>query len=95
MTSGRGKRAVIINNIKSGMIEQAIFILKAPAGESLAGAGSGIVAEAQEIINSYIDTIEGKRAVYKRKRFSKNMALFALLGAGFVATIAVGLLLLL
>ncbi len=95
MTSGKGKRAVIINNIKSGMIEQAIFILKSPAGESLAGAGSGIVAEAQEIINSYIDTIEGRRIGDRKKRFTKNTALFAMLGAGFVATIVVSLLLLL
>lgn len=95
MTGGKGKRAVIINNIKSGMIEQAIFILKSPAGESLAGAGSGIVAEAQEIINSYIDTIEGRRIGDRKKRFSKNALLIAILGAGFAATIAVGLLLLL
>ncbi|MBQ3573694.1 MAG: hypothetical protein IJA16_03755, partial [Clostridia bacterium] len=93
MTGGKGKRAVIINNIKSGMIEQAIFILKSPAGESLAGAGSGIVAEAQEIINSYIDTIEGRRIGDRKKRFSKNALLIAILGAGFAATIAVGLLL--
>lgn len=95
MTSGKGKRAVIINNIKSGMIEQAIFILKAPAGESLAGAGGGIVAEAQEIINSYIDTIEGRRIGERKKRFSKNIALIAMLGAGFAAIMIAGLLLLL
>lgn len=95
MTSGKGKRAVIINNIKSGMIEQAIFILKSPAGESLAGAGSGIVAEAQDIINSYIATIEGKRIAVRKKRFLKNTALLAMLGIGFAAVMVVGLLILL
>ena len=58
MTEKKGKRAVIISNIKSNSIEQAIFILKSPAYDASFDAGSGIVAEAQEIINSYINTIE-------------------------------------
>ena len=57
MTDRKGKRAIIINNIKSDSIEQAIFILK-PSAESRPNSGGGIVAEAQEIINSYIKTME-------------------------------------
>ncbi len=57
MTKQKGKRAVIISNIKSETIEQAIFILKTPSYEQSA-AGSSIVAEAQQIINSYIQTME-------------------------------------
>ena len=95
MTSKKGRRAVIINNIKSGMIEQAIFILKSPAGESLTGLGGGIIAEAQEIINSYIDTIEGKRVGDRKKQFFKNAAWIGMLGAGIAALIIAGLLLLL
>lgn len=67
MTAKKGKRAVIISNIKSSSIEQAIFILKSPAYDASFDAGSGIVAEAQEIINSYINTIE-KNAFGRRKK---------------------------
>ncbi len=56
MMAKSSKRVVIINNIKSEKIEQAIFILK--------GSGSQkpdrfIVREAQEIINDYINKVEG------------------------------------
>lgn len=85
MTEKTGKRAVIINNIKSGSIEQAIFILKTPVFEKN-GVGSGIVAEAQEIINSYINTIEGVRPERRDGRLIKGI----LLGLGF-AICAVGL----
>ncbi len=59
MTDRKGKRAVVINNIKSGSIEQAIFVLRNSAYESGGSAGSAIVAEAQEIINNYISLVEG------------------------------------
>lgn len=65
MTDKNGMRAVIINNIKSGYIEQAIFILKSNAYDLCPEAGGGIVAEAQEIINSYIETIERNKK-YKK-----------------------------
>ena len=65
MSRGKGKRAVIIKDIKSGIIEQAIFILKSPACEQNVSPGSVIVAEAQEIINGYISRTEGGQ--YSRK----------------------------
>lgn len=85
MTDKKGKRAVVINNIKSGSIEQAIFILKTSAGESAGGVGSAIVAEAQEIINNYICMVEGSA----KRKFTKNkkMTIFAAGAIGFLATI--------
>ena len=76
MTEKKGKRAVIISNIKSNSIEQAIFILKSPAYDTSFDAGSGIVAEAQEIINSYINTIE-KNTFGKRKKLAGITAVIA------------------
>ena len=76
MTEKKGKRAVIISNIKSNSIEQAIFILKSPAYDASFDAGSGIVAEAQEIINSYINTIE-KNTFGKRKKLTGKTAVIA------------------
>ena len=76
MTEKKGKRAVIISNIKSSSIEQAIFILKSPAYDASFDAGSGIVAEAQEIINSYINTIE-KKAPGKRNKAAGKTAVIA------------------
>ncbi len=59
MTDKKGKRAVIINNIRSKSIEQAIFILKSPEAEGSVDPGGFIIAEAQDIINSYIRRMEG------------------------------------
>lgn len=70
MTESTGKRAVIINNIHSKSIEQAIFILR-PTAEMTTSVGTGIVAEAQEIINSYIMQVE-KAGKYEN---SKSRAL--------------------
>ncbi len=81
MTAGKGKRAVIINNIKSGTIEQAIFILKPPACESNISAGSVIVAEAQEIINSYISRVEGPKPFYRKQSIFKSTAFFVIASA--------------
>ena len=46
MAENRGKRAVIISNIKSQSIEQAIFILKTPtsARTQQPNSGKGIIA---------------------------------------------------
>lgn len=69
MAERRGKRAVIISNIKSQSIEQAIFILKSPnsARAEQTNGGSGIIAEAQDIINSYIKSVEEPELAAKRK----------------------------
>ncbi len=81
MTERKSKRAIIISNIKSESIEQAIFILKATA--ETAASGGGIVAEAQEIINSYINTIE--RAGERKKRGGRRFA--AIIMGGFAAAL--------
>lgn len=59
MTDKKGKRAVIINNIRSKSIEQAIFILKSPEPEGCVDPGGYVIAEAQDIINNYIRRMEG------------------------------------
>ncbi len=58
MTEKNGKRAVIINNIRSKSIEQAIFILKSPEKDGCVDPGGYVISEAQEIINSYIRRME-------------------------------------
>ncbi len=57
MLARSSKRVVIINNIKSDKIEQAIFILK---GSSAQKVDSVVVREAQDIIDNYIKKLEGK-----------------------------------
>lgn len=57
MIARNAKRVVIINNIKSDKIEQAIFILK---GSSSQKVDRFIVREAQEIIDKYIKRVEAK-----------------------------------
>ncbi|MBO5505452.1 MAG: hypothetical protein J5984_03130 [Clostridia bacterium] len=50
MTTRFSKHAIIIDNIKSDSIEQAIFILKSHKGKAL---DRDIVAEAQDIVDRY------------------------------------------
>ncbi len=85
MTDKKGKRAVVINNIKSGSIEQAIFILKTTACESTGSVGSTIIAEAQEIINSYINMVE--RPPKRKYERSKWVTVVVAAAIGFLATI--------
>ncbi len=80
MAERRGKRAVIISNIKSDSIEQAIFILRSSSAEPTAAAvGRGIVEEAQEIINNYINTIEMPEAAERSVRSRRFAAVLAVL----------------
>lgn len=79
MTAKKARRVVIINDIKSDMIEQAIFILKSNDLDQLPqAAGSNLVAEAQNIINSYIGTLERSTVRLKKKG---SVARFLKLGA--------------
>ena len=50
MTTRFSKHAIIIDNIKSESIQQAIFILKAKKGNAI---DRDIVAEAQDIVDRY------------------------------------------
>ncbi len=54
MTARTQRRVVIINNIKSDKIEQAIFILKGGAQQKV---DRFIVREAQEIIDNYVKRV--------------------------------------
>ncbi len=55
MTAKSSRRVVIINNIKSDRIEQAIFILR---GDKDGKPSSFVLQEAQEIIDNYIHKIK-------------------------------------
>ncbi len=88
MTARSSKRVVIINNIKSDKIEQAIFILK---GSSVQKVDRFIVREAQGIIDNYIKNIENKPcsdndfAMPHRRRFK--------IGGGLITVIVTAILL--
>ena len=60
MTDRKSRRVVIINNINSDTIDQAIFILKSDKKDAqLSKSADGdIVREAQNIINNYIRQVE-------------------------------------
>lgn len=81
MTGRNGKRAVIINNIHSDSIEQAIFILKPDRPRESSCVGSGIIAEAQEIINNYIIAVEGGTKPAERKLFKPLLCAACFLAA--------------
>ena len=60
MTDKKSRRVVIINNIKSDTIDQAIFILKSDKNQITSPRVENSVAyEAQNIINNYIRRVEG------------------------------------
>jgi len=65
------KKVVIINNIKSGEIEQAIFILK---GKTEEVPDSTIIEEANEIIKNYIrhTGVSGDLRGTRKKRWFKR-----------------------
>ncbi len=57
MTDKKSRRVVIIDNIKSETIDQAIFILKSDK-RLVPYSENSVAAEAQNIINSYIRRVE-------------------------------------
>ena len=58
MKDKKTKKVVIINDINSDTIEQAILILKNNGIATATTAGQHIVREAGNVINSYIKTVE-------------------------------------
>ena len=68
MKDKQSKKVVIINDIKSDAIEQAILILRS-SGSSPESVPPGyhIVTGAQNIINSYIQTLEKTQAGLTRR----------------------------
>ena len=90
MTERKSRRVVIINNINSETIDQAIFILKSDRGDIMLSGGKNtdIVREAQKIIDNYIRQVElfktdkganKKTARKKRKRAKSILGLMTVL----------------
>lgn len=74
MKTNPSKKVVIINDIHSDTIEQAIFILRS-AGEPQCGvssSGTHMVQEAQRVINAYVKTIEKARCGVNKKEKSRG-----------------------
>ncbi len=65
MREKNSKRVVIIDQIDSDSIEQAILILR-NNGVPTSRAGASIVSEAERIINSYVQTMEGTMTGFRR-----------------------------
>lgn len=76
MTDKKSRRVVIINNINSDTIDQAIFILKSDKRDGVLYKSDSVVLEAQKIINNYIKQVERLKYDYKspckKKSFPKN-----------------------
>ncbi len=71
MKEKNSKRVVIIDEIDSGTIEQAIFILRSSGTEEKPEKRT-IVGEAERIINAYVQTMERtQRGLSKRERKSR------------------------
>ena len=93
MTTKNSRRVVIINNIRSDMIEQAIFILKSNEKRQVEKhMDSGIIVEAQNIIENYIKQVENGKAPekplgkrMKRRRRKRQIAFIALSAAALMA----------
>jgi len=63
MIDKKSRRVVIINNIQSDSIDQAIFILKSNKNDlSNSKKDSNIAQEAQRIIDNYIHQVEATKS---------------------------------
>lgn len=71
MLDKKSRRVVIINNIQSDTIDQAIFILKNQKSTSCTQENN-IVHEAQSIIDQYIRQVERLKAVNGRYKTEKK-----------------------
>ncbi len=73
MTEKKSRKVLIINNIKSDTIDQAIFILKHnPPSKSYGAVDSGIAGEAQKIIDNYIHQVERLKTDYAYTGLTKT-----------------------
>ncbi len=65
MIDKKSRRVVIINNIQSDTIDQAIFILKSDKNSnSKTFSEKNVAAEAQDIINNYIRQVERLKGLH-------------------------------
>ena len=90
MTAKSSRRVVIINNIKSDKIEQAIFILR---GSNIQKPDRGIIKEAQEIIDDYVRRTGGQ-ALPPPPSFKSNRSKKRRIGAGLITVMISAVLLL-
>lgn len=90
MTAKSSRRVVIINNIKSDKIEQAIFILR---GSNLQKPDRSIIKEAQNIIDDYVRRIGGEKTLPPPLEFSSSKGKRKRFGAGLVTIMISALLL--
>ena len=87
MTDRKSRRVVIINNIDSADIDQAIFILKSDSNVPQKAINANIAKEAQSIIDNYIRQVERIKGGYPPMQAEKTQKkrpphlLFLMLGA--------------
>lgn len=78
MIYGKSRNVIVIQNIDSGYVEQAILILKKDPGEKEYYASEeGIVREAQRIIDEYTQNIIHPRAAKPKKHRTAGFFLIA------------------
>lgn len=94
--SSSSKRVVIINNLNSANIEQAIFILK--GGEASLEMNNKLICEAQKIIDNYVQRSKNPNCeyLYKLEPKAENKIikkghgkLFKLVAAGVSAAVLI------
>lgn len=77
MIDKKSRRVVIINNIQSDTIDQAIFILKSEKnGVDKVFNERSIAAEAQDIINNYIRQVERLKGLHCSDSSKKHKSPF-------------------
>ncbi len=85
MTDRKSRRVVIINNINSDNIDQAIFILKSDPSKPSKPVDSNIAKEAQSIIDNYVRQVDRIRDGYpvciSAKKSKNSAALLLMLAA--------------
>lgn len=91
MTDRKSRRVVIINNIDSANIDQAIFILKSDSDAPQKAINGTVAKEAQSIIDNYIRQVERikdgcppTQAVKTQKKKPQHLLLLMLGGLGLV-----------
>lgn len=97
MTDRKARKVLIINNIKSDTIDQAIFILKGDPGVNKSVSfDTNAAAEAQEIIDRYIRQVERLKGATKNsvktkkagKKFPWPLLFFAVSASSIALSIA-------
>ncbi len=95
MTDKKSRRVVIINNIDSANIDQAIFILKSDSASPQKAVNASIAKEAQTIIDNYIRQVErikdGYPTTVPMQTRKKKLPHMLMLMLGALGLICIGL----